>query len=28
MHEQVTWDDSLAGLADALGLMPAAEANA
>ncbi len=28
MHEQVTWNDSLAGLAESLGLMPAAEANA
>ena len=28
MHEQVTWNDSLAGLADSLGLVPAAEANA
>jgi flagellum-specific ATP synthase len=28
MHEQVSWNDSLAGLADALGVTPAGEANA
>jgi flagellum-specific ATP synthase len=28
MHEQVTWNDSLAGLADSLGLLPASATNA
>ena len=28
MHEQVVWNDSLAGLADALGLLPASATNA